>query len=48
MEQCEGNYITFALFMLVFADNKNEPLVTNKAYKEDSLAFLHFLFFFLD
>jgi hypothetical protein len=26
MEQCKGNYITFALFMLVFADSKNEPL----------------------
>ena len=33
MEQCEGNYITFALFMLDFANSKNEPLVSSAEMK---------------
>ena len=40
MEECEGNYITFALFMLVFADSKNEPLCK---VQKDSCSFLCFL-----
>ena len=34
MEQCEGNYITFALFMLVFANCKNEPLFQAQKLKQ--------------
>jgi hypothetical protein len=34
MEECEGNYITFALFMLVFADSKNEPLFKAQKLKQ--------------
>jgi len=34
MEQCEGNIITFTLFMLVFADSKNEPLFQAQKLKQ--------------
>jgi hypothetical protein len=34
MEQCEGNIITFALFMLAFVDSKNEPLFQAQKLKQ--------------